>query len=99
MHYNISQTTLQSQTKTTWKKKLSIKIKIPQPVNLIIIIINKASEAQIDLRKLFEHIQNLKNEIEIKISNKNYVDAILTINKCLSISNKFYQEDHLFVIY
>ena len=44
-------------------------------------------------------MQNLKNEIEMKISKRNYVDAILTIRKCLGISNKFYEEDHLFVIY
>jgi hypothetical protein len=59
---------------------------------------NIGHDAQIDLRKLFEYIQNLKNEIESKFLNNNYIDAILTINKCLSVSNKFYQEDHLFVI-
>jgi hypothetical protein len=54
-------------------------------------------EAEIDLRKLFEHLQLLKNDIEIKIRNKNYIEAILSINKCLNLGAKFYKDDHLFV--
>jgi hypothetical protein len=51
----------------------------------------------IDLRKLFEHLQNMKKEIEIKIKNKNYVEAILIINKSLPLVKKFYQDDDYFV--
>ena len=53
--------------------------------------------SQIDLRKLFAHLQNYKTEIEIQIKDKNYAAAISNINKCLSMSKKFYQENDLFV--
>jgi tetratricopeptide (TPR) repeat protein len=55
-------------------------------------------QAQQDLRKLFEHIQVIKVEIDSNIKSKNYLDAILLINKCLPLAKKFYQEDHLFNI-
>ncbi len=51
-------------------------------------------KSQIDLRKLFQYIQNYKKEIEIKINNKEFIDAIVLINKCIPLSKKFYQEDH-----
>ena len=50
-------------------------------------------EPQVDLRKLFEHIQTAKTEIEIKIKNQNYIEAILHITKCLPVAKKFYQDD------
>jgi hypothetical protein len=58
---------------------------------------NNTVGSQIDLRKLFEHLQTLKNEIGCKIGEKNYVDAILVINKSLTLAKKFYPDDHHFV--
>jgi hypothetical protein len=57
---------------------------------------NKYSEY--DLRKLFELIQTYKKEADLNIVKKNYVEAIMIINKCLPLSKKFYQEDHIFVL-
>jgi hypothetical protein len=57
----------------------------------------KNNEPQIDMRKLFQHLQNTKQDVEIKLKNNNFVDAILGIGKCLSLSRKFYEDDHLFV--
>jgi hypothetical protein len=54
-------------------------------------------EPQIDMRRLFEHLQALKGDVETNIKGGNYVDAILGINKCMSIAKKFYEETHLFV--
>ncbi len=55
------------------------------------------NENDIDLRKLYEHLQNLKNEIDLKLKDKNFVDGILIINKALVLAKKFYKEDDLFV--
>jgi hypothetical protein len=55
------------------------------------------NEPQIDTRKLFEHLQRTKNEIDINIKSKNYVEAILGLNKSLAMSKKFYEEDHIVV--
>lgn len=56
------------------------------------------SKEESDLRNLFEHLHNLKRDIEGKFSSKNYVECILLSNKCLGLTKKFYQEDHIFVI-
>lgn len=57
---------------------------------------SQIKEQQPDLRKLFEHLQSLKSEIEQQIQSKKFVEAILIINKCLPLAKKFYQEDHIF---
>jgi hypothetical protein len=61
------------------------------------IIEDKPNQPQIDMRRLFEHIQSLKTNIDIKININNYVEAILDINKCISLGIGFYGEDHQFV--
>ena len=53
-------------------------------------------EPEVDMRRLFEHIQELKQEIDINIDKYDYVEAIMNITKCLTLSKKFYAEDHLF---
>ncbi len=57
----------------------------------------KETEQKVDMRKMFEHLQNLKQDIDNKINSNNYVEAILNLNKCLNIAKKFYESDHLFV--
>ena len=54
------------------------------------------SQPQVDMRKLFEYIHTMKTEIDNKMSQDNYMEAVLLINKCLPVSKKFYQEDHIF---
>ena len=51
-----------------------------------------------DLRKLFEHIHNLRKTIDEKFNIGDYTEAIILINKSLPIAKKFYQEDHIFII-
>lgn len=52
-----------------------------------------------DLRKLFEHLQGIKKEIENKLNEQNFVEAILLINKALVLSKYFYKEDNIYVIF
>ena len=54
---------------------------------------------QIDIRKLFENLQRLKQEIDQNIDKKNHVEAILLINKSLLLSKNFYQPEDMFVCY
>lgn len=49
---------------------------------------------ELDYRKLFEHLQDVKKEIITKMANHKFEEAIGQIQKSLSISRKFYQEDH-----
>ena len=56
------------------------------------------SNQNVDMRQLFEHLQNTKKEIIIKMNNQKYKEAIDLINKALGLSRKFYQEDHPFNI-
>jgi hypothetical protein len=58
---------------------------------------SSGNNSEFDLRKLFELIQTYKREADLNISKKNYVEAIMIINKCLPLSRKFYSEDHIFV--
>lgn len=58
----------------------------------------KIEDDQLDLRKLFEHLQNLKSSIESKLKNKEYLEAILSINKCIALSKRFYKDDDLFIL-
>ena len=51
-----------------------------------------------DLKQLFEQTHQLKKESEVKFSEGKYVECIFLINKTLSLSKKFYQDDHLFII-
>ena len=51
-----------------------------------------------DLKDVFEHITNLKKEIDLKIRAKCYIESILLINNCLNLSKKFYSEDHIFTL-
>ena len=48
---------------------------------------------QIDLRKLYEYQNNLKNEILNKMSIQDYSSAISLINKYINTSKQFNQED------
>lgn len=50
-----------------------------------------------DPRKNFEQLQMGKLEIDQKIRNGRFSEAMININKLLTISCKFYQEDHIFV--
>ncbi len=59
---------------------------------------NNPNPPQVDIRKLFENLQKLKLEIDYNIDKKNFVDAILLINKSLSMARNFYQPDEMFVI-
>ena len=61
------------------------------------IIENINPNPQIDIRKLFENLQKLKLEIDQNIDKKNYVEAILLMNKSLSLSKNFYQPEDMFV--
>lgn len=54
----------------------------------------QSQPTQVDMRKLFEHLQNTKKEIITKMHNQKFNEAIDLINKSLSVSRKFYQEDH-----
>ena len=56
------------------------------------------SKEEQDLRRLFEQVHSMKKEIEIKFNEGNYVECILLCNKCLVLSKKFYQEDHIFIV-
>ncbi len=56
------------------------------------------SKEEQDLRRLFEQVHSMKKEIEIKFTQGNYVECILLSNKCLVLSKKFYQEDHIFIV-
>jgi hypothetical protein len=58
---------------------------------------NNPNTPQVDIRKLFENLQKLKMEIDYNIDKKNFVDAILLINKSLSMAKNFYQPDEMFV--
>ena len=58
---------------------------------------NVNQNPQIDIRKLFENLQNLKIEIDQNIDKKNFVEAILLINKSLALSKNFYQPEDKFV--
>lgn len=51
----------------------------------------------VDMKKLFEHLQSMRQEIINKMANRQYQEAIDLSNKCLSLSRKFYQEDDPFV--
>ena len=53
---------------------------------------------QVDMRKLFEHLQSTKKDIITKMSECKFTEAIELINKSLTLSRKFYQEDHPFNI-
>ena len=59
--------------------------------------VHNPNPPQIDIRKLFENLQKLKIEIDQNIDKKNFVDAILLINKSLSMSKNFYQPEDMFV--
>ncbi len=50
-----------------------------------------------DPRRAFEQLHKAKIDIEGKISENRFSEAIIHINKLLNASTKFYQEDHLFV--
>lgn len=50
-----------------------------------------------DPRKVFEQLHKAKFDIEVKISENKFSEAMININKLLNASAKFYQEDHLFV--
>jgi len=50
-----------------------------------------------DPRKVFEQLQKAKMDIECKIKENRFSEAMININKLLNFSEKFYQEDHLFV--
>jgi len=58
---------------------------------------NIAQNPQIDIRKLFETLQKLKIEIDQNIDKKNFIEAILLIQKSLSLSKNFYQPEDKFV--
>ena len=58
---------------------------------------NIAQNPQIDIRKLFETLQKLKIEIDQNIDKKNFIEAILLIQKSLSLSKNFYQSEDKFV--
>jgi len=57
---------------------------------------NKQKDPEVDMRRLFEHIQELKQEIDLNIDKLDFVEAIMNITKCLTLSKRFYAEDHLF---
>ncbi len=52
-----------------------------------------------DPRKAFEQLHNAKIDIEVKIGENKFSEAVININKLLNAAAKFYQEDHLFVSY
>ena len=53
---------------------------------------------QVDMRKLYEHLQNTKKEIINKMTSFKFNEAIELLIKSLNLSRKFYQEDHPFNI-
>ena len=58
---------------------------------------NKNMSSSTDPRKVFEQLQNAKLDIENKIKDNRFSEAMININKLLNVSSKFYQDDHLFV--
>lgn len=58
---------------------------------------NKYNDNNIDPRKQFEMLQNLKNDIDNKIKDNRISEAMISINKLLNTSSRFYPNDHLFV--
>ena len=50
------------------------------------------------MKKMFEQLQNMKRDVVNKMTNQKYSEAIDQMNKCLSLSRQFYQEDHPFNI-
>lgn len=58
---------------------------------------NQPQQPPIDTKKLFEHLQSMRQEIINKMTNRKYQEAISLSNNCLSLSRKFYQEDDPFV--
>lgn len=59
--------------------------------------LEKSNLNSYDPRKVFEQLHKAKNEIERKISENKFSEAMIDINKLLNASARFYQEDHLFV--
>ena len=47
---------------------------------------------------MFEQLQNMKRDVVNKMTNQKYSEGIVQMNKCLSLSRQFYQEDHPFNI-
>ncbi len=50
-----------------------------------------------DPRKVFEQLQKAKMDVELKIKENKFSEAIIDINKLLYVSAKFYEENHIFV--